>query len=133
MWHQDITIGDLHYIRSKFAEACGLEGIYRSSFNKATEVFYHSKQYAVHGDKFLTWAYFDDEGASLYVNDDLSWMDKISSPGENLWAIEASIHHEVLLALRNLSRFIPETCKTLSYLTADGVRDLTLRGARFKV
>jgi hypothetical protein len=121
MWTQDISIGYLHYIRSKFSEQQGHLGINLPLFNKATEKFYNSKQFAVNGDNFITWGYLEDE--ENYLQGKFDWLEDISK-GE-LWLFEADMKGLVRSALRQLSDFTQH--KQAKFFTSGRVRILALR------
>lgn len=104
-WHTDITIGDLHYLRSKFALSRGANGIYLGSFVKATEVFYYSKQFRVNGDYFLTWAFMMPEWEVDYLSENMNWLDHITEG--NPWIIEANMPGKSLSAMKELRSLIP--------------------------
>lgn len=99
-WYNDITIGDLHYLRSKFVLSQGLDAIYISSLLKATEAFYYNKQFAVCGDNFLTWAYLRPEYEIDYIIGKFNWLDDIRNG--KLWIVEAYIPNKALNAYKNL-------------------------------
>lgn len=120
MWSQDITIGDLHYLRSKFAERQGSIGIDLPLFNKATETIYLSKQYAVNGDSFVTWGHIDED---KYLQRDMSWLDDITNG--TLWVLEADMNGLARSAIRELSKFVNQ--KQAKHLTKKGVRVIHLR------
>lgn len=120
MWTQDITIGDLHYLRSKFAEKRGSIGIDLPLFNKATEAFYYSKQYAANGVNFITWGHIDGDD---YMSGSVDWLDKMT--GGELWLLEADMKGLIRSALRELSQFTHY--KEAKYFTDRGVRILRLR------
>jgi hypothetical protein len=120
MWHQDITIGDLHYLRAKFAEKQGCIGIELPVFNRATESFYNSRQYAVNGDGFITWGHIDEE---KYLSNDPKWIDNITDG--TLWLLEADMKGLVRGAIRELSKFSKH--KQAKYLTNKGLRIIHLR------
>jgi hemolysin-activating ACP:hemolysin acyltransferase len=110
-WHTDVTIGDLHYLRSKFAHSQGLDAIFLGSFNKATEVFFSSKQFAVNGNHFLTWAFLTPEWEINYLSGKMDWLDHVSHG--NPWVVEAFAPSMTLSAMRELRQLIPE--KTLRF------------------
>ena len=120
MWTQDISIGELHYIRSKFAEQQGARGIEIKSFNRATEVFYNTKQYAVNGDKFIVWGYLTKEREDNFLDGKLDWLENVTE-GE-LWVFEANIKAIKTRILKNMVKH-----KQLKFLIANGVRTIKLR------
>jgi hypothetical protein len=120
MWSQNITIGDLHYLRSKFAEKQGSIGIELPLFNRATEAFYNSRQYAVSGNNFITWGHIDEE---KYLSGNADWLDNITNG--TLWLLEADMRGLVRSAMKELSNF--SEYKQAKYLTNKGVRIIHLR------
>lgn len=104
-WHTNVTIGDLHYLRSKFAESRGSDGIYLSSFNRATEAFFYSKQFRVNGDMFLTWAFLTPEAEFNHLSGKMDWIETITEG--NPWIIEANMPNMALSAMRELRHLIP--------------------------
>lgn len=123
MWHTNVTIGDLHYLRSKFSQSQGFGAIRLSSFNKATEVFYYSKQFAVNGNFFLTWAFLEPEWEINYLSGRMDWLDRASFG--NPWVVEAFAPNMTLSAMRQLRHLIPK--KTLRFcLSYSKVRHMNL-------
>jgi hypothetical protein len=120
MWTQDVSIGDLHYLRSKFAEKQGASGINLLLFNKATEAFYNAKQYAVSGNNFITWGYISERS---YLAGEFEWLDDITNG--DLWLLEADMTGLVRSALRELSKL--SKCKEAKYLMNKGIRTIHLR------
>jgi len=117
IWHTNVTIGDLHYLRSKFAVAQGFDSIYLSSFNRATEVFFHNKQFRVNGDYFLTWALLTPEWEANYMLGRMDWIEH-ATIGEP-WIVEAYMPSKSLSAFKQLREIIPG--KVLRFSLADGV------------
>lgn len=111
-WHTNVTVGDLHYLRSKFAESQGANGIYLSSFIKATESFYYSRQFRVNGDYFLTWAFLTPENEINYLFGKFDWLNNISQG--NTWITEAYIPKKAFSCLRELSGMSPT--KTIRFI-----------------
>ena len=111
MWHTNVTIGDLHYLRSKFAQKQGSDAIRLSSFNKATEIFFNNKQFAVNEKFFLTWAFLEPEWELNYLLGRIDWLDHTLSG--NPWVIEADMPKKSLSAMRELRHLIPQ--KTLRF------------------
>lgn len=105
-WHTNVTIGDLHYLRSKFAQSRGLDGIYLSSFIKATETFYHTKQFRVYEGNFLTWAFLIPEWEVNYLSNKFDWLDNATVG--NPWIIEANMPGKSLSAMKELRHLIPK-------------------------
>lgn len=104
-WHTDVTIGDLHYLRSKFAESRGAKWADVPSFNRGTEAFYHNKQFRINGAFFLTWAYLTPEREIKHITGSLDYFDDITvgSP----WIIEAYMPGKALSAMKELRHLIP--------------------------
>lgn len=100
MWTQNATIGELHYLRSKFAEKLGSDGIFLTLFNKATEQFYNTKQFAINGNMFITWGYLTPENEVNYLIGKYDWLDNISEG--KLWVIEADMKGAARSAIREL-------------------------------
>lgn len=123
MWHTNITIGDLHYLRSKFAVQQGFDAIRLGSFIKATEVFFYNKQFAVNGDFFLTWAFLEPEWEANYLSGKMDWLDHAfdGSP----WVVEAFAPKMTLSAMRDLRHLIPT--KTIRFIVgSSGVRRINI-------
>lgn len=104
-WHTDVSIGDLHYLRSKFAVAQGYHAIELPSFIKATEAFYKTRQFRVNGDYFLTWAFLTPANEVEYLLGGMNWIDSIQIG--NPWIIEAYMPNKSLSAMRELRHLIP--------------------------
>lgn len=122
MWHQDITIGDLHYLRSKFAEKLGSDGIFLNTFNKATEQFYNTKQFAVNGNWFITWGYLNHENEVNYLIGKFDWLDNITEG--KLWIFEADMKGAVKSAIKELSFLTNQ--KKAYFISNDKIRKFTL-------
>lgn len=104
-WHTNVSVGDLHYLRSKFAQSHGADGIYLSSFLEATDAFYRSKQFRVSGDCFLTWAFLTPEMEYNYLTGSMGWIKSMSQG--NPWIVEAYMPGKSLFAMKQLRSLIP--------------------------
>jgi len=123
IWHTDVSIGDFHYLRSKFAERQGSDGIFLSSFNKATEAFYYSKQFRVNGDYYLAWAFLAPDEERDYLSGNMKWLNNISHG--HPWIIEAYMPKKSLSAMHALKHLIP--VNSLKFKLANGsMRELKL-------
>lgn len=122
MWHQDISLGDLHYLRSKFALNQGLDGIYLSSFTKATEQFYHNRQFAVKDSMFITWAFLMPENEADYLANRMGWIEDMAQG--RLWVIEADMKGAARSAIRELYPLVKQP--SALFISGDMVRKIRL-------
>lgn len=104
-WSTNISIGDLHYLRSKFAQWQGLDGVYLNSFVKATEAFYLSSQFRANENYFITWAFLTPEMEVDYCLGNFNWLDNMANGSP--WIIEAYMPKNARSAMRELRHLIP--------------------------
>lgn len=89
----------LHYLRSLFAQHLGY--VCLPTLIKGSDAFYDTKQFAVNGDNFITWAYLSDDAQFSYLCGQFDWLDSDITKG-NLWLIEAKIYNGIPFAKASL-------------------------------
>ncbi len=122
MWHADVTIGDLHYLRTKFAIQQGHENIVLNSFVRATEEIYYSGQFRVNGDYFLTWALLEPQWEVNYVAGHMAWIEHCHKG--NAWIVEAYMPNMAISAFKQLKHLIPNNA--IRFNTGGKIRKISL-------